>query len=763
MNSKLWYNKPASDWLDGLPIGNGRIAAMVLGQYPRERIALNHEWLWTGINRNRDVNVQSQHLPEVRKLLLEGDYKNGTALANKAFAGGGGKSGTPNRVDNFQTAGDLWIDVSHGPISSYHRKLDLKTATATTSYKAHYNNPYSKTCIAHLEEDMILIHLAAGRTKIDAAFSLSRLFSSTCQMTYEAFDNTIIMRGDIKDGIDFCVRARIFNAGGELKISNNREITVAGASEILVAVNIGTSGNGKDSEAESAIRDIDPAEWPELLKQNIASYSKHYDSMTLELPVEDSDLPTDERVEKIKKGEQDDGLPLLYFNYARYLLFASSALGELPANLQGKWCENLLPPWSCDYHHDINLQMNYWLAEPSGMQTACKALFRHIERFVPHAREVARKLYDCDGVYFPLQTDPWGRATPESYGWAAWNGAAAWLAQHFWWHFQYSQDLDFLRDRAYPFFKEAAAFFESFMIEDEDGIMQIVPSQSPENRFKECGDDFPVAICVSAAMDVELVWDLLHHAVAASEKLNVDEEKRETWKRILHKLPPLQIGSKGQLLEWNKEFEENEPGHRHISHLYALFPGDQIDPELTPELFKAAEKSLELRLESFGGHTGWSRAWMACCFARLRRGNDAFGHLEHLITDFASITLLDLHPPRIFQIDGNLGGGAAVIEMLFQSYQEELHFLPALPDAWPEGKITGLRARGGFTIDFSWKDGKLVEAIIKSITTKPCTILNLNTDAIIKTENGDQQVIQENGNKKNFTAQAGVKYILTIK
>lgn len=762
MNSKLWYRRPASDWLEGIPVGNGRIASMVLGQYPRERLALNHEWLWTGKNRYRDVETKAQYLPEIRKLLMSGKYEEGTELANYALAGNGGISGKPNRVDKFQTAGDLWIEIPHGPVFDYHREINLETATAITTYKTNYDKKYTRTCIAHFEEDLLIVHLISEGENFNAAVSLSRSFSSDCKLSFETTGNSIIMRGDIEDGIDFCVRAKIFLLNGKLTATSDREITVSGAGEAMIVVNIGTSGSGKDPEAESAIRDISLEEWPKLLKQNIADYAKYYNNMTLELTVEESPLPTDERIEKSRRGRHDDGLPLLFFNYARYLLFASSARGELPANLQGKWCENLSPPWNCDYHHNINLQMNYWLAEPTGMQTACEALFQYIERLVPHAREAASRLYACNGVYFPLQTDPWGRSTPESCGWAVWNGAAPWLAQHLWWHYQFGQDLDFLKKRAYPFLKEVAAFFESFLVEDESGMLQIVPSQSPENCFKESGCNFPISICVSTAMDVELVWDLLNHSIRAAEILEVDVDKREIWKRMLDKLPALQIGSKGQLLEWNGEFTEVDPGHRHISHLFALYPGEQIDPELTPDLFAAAEKSLELRIDNFGGHTGWSRAWIACCFARLGRGGEAFKHLEKLINDFTSISMLDLHPPRIFQIDGNLGGGAAIIEMLFQSYREELCFLPALPGNWAQGKVTGIRARGGFIVDFSWKSGKLVEAKIRSVSTRQCTIINLLGNFEIETDDGAKVKTNRDEARLTFDVVPNIKYYLYL-
>jgi len=295
------------------------------------------------------------------------------------------------------------------------------------------------------------------------------------------------------------------------------------------------------------------------------------------------------------------------------------------------------------------------------------------------------------------------------------------MAQHFWWHYEYSQDTDYLRDRAYPFMKEVAAFFESYLIEDDGGVLQAVPSQSPENRFKGAGD-LPVSLCVSAAMDVELAWDLLSHAVQASEILGVDEERRARWHAMLEKLPRLKMGSRGQLLEWNEEFEELEPGHRHLSHLFALYPGEQICPIRSPDLFEAARRSLELRLANFGGHTGWSRAWTACLFARLGDAENAFEHTEHLITDFATDSLLDLHPPRIFQIEGNLGGAAAVVEMLLQSYHGEIDLLPALPAQWPSGSVRGLRARGGFTVSIAWENGALKEAEIVPLKDETCVL-----------------------------------------
>ena len=360
---------------------------------------------------------------------------------------------------------------------------------------------------------------------------------------------------------------------------------------------------------------------------------------------------------------------------------------------------------------------------PPACSANVEALLQHIERFVPHARKAAMDLYGCRGVWYPIQTDAWGRSTPESHGWAVWIGAAPWLAQHLWWHYEYGRDAGFLRDRAYPFFKEVAAFYEDYLVEDDTGALQIVPSQSPENRFVGDGGP-PVSICVSATMDAILARAAFDYAIRSAEILDLDRERRRCWRDLAARLPELQIGRHGQLQEWNEDFDEVEPSHRHVSHLIGLYPGDLLDPEQTPELWRAAEVSLERRLAAGGGHTGWSRAWTACLFAWLGRAEDAWQHLNHLITDFATDSLLDLHPPRIFQIDGNLGGAAAVIEMLLQSYRGELHRLPALPAAWPEGRVSGLRARGGVTVAMAWRAGELVEATLQGRIAGPCTVLH---------------------------------------
>ncbi len=402
-----------------------------------------------------------------------------------------------------------------------------------------------------------------------------------------------------------------------------------------------------------------------------------------------------------------------------------------------------------------------WALEAGHLQAYAPALFTHMETFVPHARKAARQIYGCRGVWMPLATDPWGRCAPgNGGGWGAWIGAAPWLAQHMWLHWEYGLDREFLRKRAYPFFREVAAFYEDYLVDGPDGKLMIAPSQSPENRFKGIGERWPVSIGINAAMDVELAHDALRFAIEASRILDVDPRRRAIWQELKARLPELGIGPDGRLLEWDRPFEEIEPGHRHLSHLYALYPGDQITPE-TPEFWDAARKSLEHRLAHAGGHTGWSRAWVACLWARLGEGDKAMKHFKALITDFATDTLLDLHPPLIFQIDGNLGGAAAVLEMLLQSYHNELHFLPALPSCWPEGDVRGLRARGGFEVDLRWACGRLTKAIVRATVAGKCRIRAAAPNWCV-TESNNREIAAQmtQTGRLVFDTEAGGRYVI---
>jgi len=757
---RLRYKSEATEWKEGLPIGTGRLAAMILGTCNRERMALNHEWLWRGKGRNRETEKSAHLLEGVRELILAGKYEEGNIAANDAFGGGGGikRNESPCRVDPYQPAGDFHISLKHGEASDYTRELDIDRALVTIAYRAD-GNSFKREYIAHIDHDLLFVRISAD-TPFDGRFRLDRVEDPDCSLNFQSVYDTLIMDGQFKEGIGFRTEVRLLTTDGETQFADDG-LTLKGATEALFAINIGTSAKGYGAAEECNRYSSPTAPWDELFKTHVETIQKYLGGLALDIKDVDSEQPTNERLQAMRDGKDDPGLPLLYFKYGRYLLAASSATGELPANLQGKWNDSIDPPWQCDYHHDINVQMNYWPAEAGNLVYTTEALFKHIERLVPHGRKAANDLYGCRGVWFSITTDCWGRTTPEAWGWAVWIGAAAWLAQHMWWHYEYGLDTEFLRTRAYPFFKEVAAFYESYLIEDKTGTLQAVPSQSPENQFKG-GENVPSSLCVSATMDIQLVRNALNYALLSAQVLRVDDDKQALWKTMLGKLPGLKIGARGQLQEWNEDFEEVEPSHRHVSHLIGLYPGDAIDPEHTPDLWQASRRSLELRLEAGGGHTGWSRSWVACLFARLREGEMAWDHLCHLITDFATDTLLDLHPPRIFQIDGNLGGTAAVLEMLLQSYNGELHFLPALPAAWPNGKVSGLRARGGITIGMEWEQGKLVRASIEGTVSRDCTIVHAPQHCQIVGSEDQQVPCRKRGHRVTFDLKEAEHYQLNV-
>ncbi len=833
MARRLWYRKPAQEWMAGLPIGNGKLAAMELGTVPRERIALNHEWLWRGRNREREVEAPGAEtggaavLPEIRRLFFEGKVLEAGTLAKEALGGLGGVSGLPNRVDAYQPLGNLWINLPPGRVSDYRRELDLERGLVTVEYRSDLAL-LRREILARAVYPVIAVRLTVpeGGALPGVDLALTRVEDPECALSPWVEEKAMGFLGEFPEGVRFAVEARVFAEGTLTPAQGRAALHLANAAEALILLSAEVSLNGRDPGARcrDQLTEV-PTEdtgweacatgrstpWERLLATHVQEHGRRFGRVSLRLggtrevaldlsggeagkpallgtqarkpalrgtqarkpalrgtqagepaletqarkPAAPEELPTDERLAALRAGGQDEDLLALYFDYGRYLLIASSWGAELPANLQGKWNEELHPPWECDLHHDVNLQMNYWPAEVCNLAECTGPLFDHIERFVPHARVAARTLYGCAGVWFPIQTDPWGRATPESRGWDVWIGAAAWLAQHMWWRYEWGRDEQFLRERAYPFLKEVAAFYQTYLVRDPQGRLVPVPSQSPENR--SVGGTEPVSLCVAATMDLQLIWDALTHAIRASEILGVDEELRGAWRRILEEIPPLQIGKWGQLQEWLEDYEEVEPGHRHISHLFGLYPGEQITREAMPEIFAAARASLERRLAHSGGHTGWSRAWTVCCFARLGDGEAAHEHLRRLVSDYATDSLLDLHPPRIFQIDGNLGGTAGVAEMLLQSHGGVIRLLPALPSAWPEGKVTGLCARGGFEVDIEWAGGKPARVVVRSQKGEVCRLAAEGAEVSVPC-GGEPVEVRRVGGVVEWETEAGREY-----